>query len=163
MSASVEIIFFWAWLVILVWENEPKLKETTLNYFEFRHQQSIGEYTRDNSELVNQDVRIVWASLISSLEVARYDCLPHHFSLMFQPPLFRVKIKKKSHFQLVFELVISYNFSSFGYYSFMIVLWLEIHGVFLRFFLLFDSVTSAVTTYNVCVYKPTAHDLGNSS
>ena len=45
----------------------------------------------------------------------------------------------------------------------MIVLWLEIHGVFLRFFLLFDSVTSAVTTYNVGVYKPTAHDLGNSS
>ena len=35
MSASVEIIFFWAWLIILVWENEPKLKETTVNYFEF--------------------------------------------------------------------------------------------------------------------------------
>ena len=41
----------------------------------------------------------------------------------------------------------------------MIVLWLEIHGVFLRFFLLFDSVTSTVTTYNVGVLKPTAHDL----
>ena len=40
----------------------------------------------------------------------------------------------------------------------MIVLWLEIHGVFLRFFLLFDSVTSAVTTYNVGVFEPTAHD-----
>ena len=62
---------------------------------------------RDNSELVNQDARIVWASLISSLEVARYDCLPHHFSLMFQPLLSRVKIKKKSRFQLVFEHVIS--------------------------------------------------------
>ena len=37
-------------------------------------------FVRDNSELVNQDARIVWASLISSLEVARYDCLPHHFS-----------------------------------------------------------------------------------
>ena len=80
MSASVEVIFFWAWLIILVWENEPKLKETTVNNFEFRHQQSIEECTRDNSELVNQDARIVWASLISSLEVARYDCLPHHFS-----------------------------------------------------------------------------------
>ena len=52
MSASIEIIFFWAWLIILVWENEPKLKETTVNYFEFRHQQSIEEYPRDNSELV---------------------------------------------------------------------------------------------------------------
>ena len=45
MSASVEIIFFWAWLVILIWENEPKLKETTVNYFEFRHQQSTRVYT----------------------------------------------------------------------------------------------------------------------
>ena len=79
MSASVEIIFFWAWLIILVWENEPKLKETTVNYFEFRHHQSIEEYTSDNSELVNKDARIVWASLISSLEIARYDFLPHHF------------------------------------------------------------------------------------
>ena len=41
----------------------------------------------------------------------------------------------------------------------MIVLWLEIHGVFLRFFLLLD----AVTTYNVGVFKPAAHDLSNSS
>ena len=79
MSASVEIIFFWAWLVILIWENEPKLKETTVNYFEFRHHQSIEEYTSDNSELVNKDARILWASLISSLEIARYDFLPHHF------------------------------------------------------------------------------------
>ena len=63
--------------MILVWENEPKLKETAINYFESRHHQtsSIEEYTRDNSELVNQDARIVWASLISSLEVSRYDCL----------------------------------------------------------------------------------------
>ena len=79
MSASVEVIFFWTWLIILVRENE-KLKGTTVNYFEVGHHQSFEEYTSDNSELVNQDARIVWASLISSLEVARYDCLPHHFS-----------------------------------------------------------------------------------
>ena len=64
----------------MVWENEPKFKQTTVNYSEFRDQQSIEEYTRDNSELVNQDAKIVWASLISSLDVARYDCLLHHFS-----------------------------------------------------------------------------------
>ena len=45
----------------------------------------------------------------------------------------------------------------------MIVLWLEIHNVFLRFFVLCDSVTTAVTTYNVGVFTPTAHDLSNSS
>ena len=37
MSASVEIVLYWAWLKISVWENEPKLKETTVNYFALRH------------------------------------------------------------------------------------------------------------------------------
>ena len=32
---------------------------------------------RDNNELVNQDARIVWAFLMSSLEVSRYDFLFH--------------------------------------------------------------------------------------
>ena len=61
----------------MVWEDETKLKETTVNHFESGHHQSIEEYTGDNSELVNQDARIVWASLISSVEVSRYDCLFH--------------------------------------------------------------------------------------
>ena len=52
-----------------------------VNYSEFRHHQSIEEYTRDNSELVNQDARIVWASLLSSLEVSRFDCLFHDYPL----------------------------------------------------------------------------------
>ena len=81
---------------------------------------------------------------------------------MFQPLLSREKIKKKSRFQLVFEHVISENFSCFDYYRFMIFLWLEIHGVFLTFFLLFYSVTSAVTTYNVAFFRPTTHDLSDS-
>ena len=38
---------------------------------------------------------------------------------------------------------------------FMIVLWLEIRDVFLRFFLLFNSITSAVTASNVGVFKKT--------
>ena len=54
---------------------------------------SIEEYSRVNSESVKQYTRIVWASLISSLEVARYDCLPHRFSQTFQPPQFSVEIK----------------------------------------------------------------------
>ena len=48
------------------------------------------EYTRENSELVKQYARIVWASLISSLEVASYDREPHRFYLTFQPPLLNV-------------------------------------------------------------------------
>ena len=72
---------------------------------------SIEEYTRVNNESVKQYARIVWASLISSLEVARFDCLPHRFSQTFQPPQFSVKIKKKSNFQLVFEPVIFNSFS----------------------------------------------------
>ena len=65
----------------MVWENEPKLKETKLHHFESRRYQSIEEYTRDNSELVNQDARIVWVSPISSLEVSKYDCLFHNCPL----------------------------------------------------------------------------------
>ena len=76
-------------------ENESTLKEKTVNYFASRHHWSIEEYTCENSELVNQDARIVWASLISSFEVARYGCLSHRFSSMFQSPLFSVKIKKE--------------------------------------------------------------------
>ena len=105
----------------MVWENEPKLKETTVNYFEFRHHQSIEECTRDNSELVNQDARIVWASLISSVEVSRYDCLFHDCPLA-------------GNTRRVLE-ILSVNY----------------------------SVTSDVTTYNVGFFKPTAHDLSNSS
>ena len=88
MSASVEFIFYWARLIISVWDNEPKLKETTVNYFALRHHWSIEEYTREHSESVKRYTRIAWASLISSLKVARYDCLPHRFSLTFQLPLF---------------------------------------------------------------------------
>ena len=106
MSASVEVIFFWAWLIILVWENEPKLKETTVNYLEFRHHQSDEEYARDDGELVNQDARIVWASLKSPLEVARYDCLPHHFFPNFSTSSVSRKNLKEKSFS-VFEPVIS--------------------------------------------------------
>ena len=158
MSASVEIIFFWAWLIILVEENEPKSKETTVNYFKCRHHLSIEENASDNSELVNQDTRIVWASLISSLEVTRYGCLPHHFLPNVSTSFVSRKKKKR---KVIFNSCL--NFSSLGYYCFMIVLWLEIHGLFLRFFLLFDSVNSAITTNNVGFFKPTAHDLSNSS
>ena len=63
----------------------------TVNYFALRHQWKIEVYTREHSELIKQYARIIWASLISSIEVARYDCLPHSFSLTFQPPLFNVE------------------------------------------------------------------------
>ena len=102
LSASVEIVSYWAWLIISVWENEPKLKETTVNHFALRHPWWIEVYTcSEHGKSVKLYARTVWASLISSLEVARYECLPHRFSPTFQPPW---KLKKKE-FQLVFEPV----------------------------------------------------------
>ena len=81
LSAAVDIISYWAWLIISVWENKPKLKETTVNHFALRHYWWIRVYTcREYGNSVKQYARIVWASLISSLEVARYACLPHRFS-----------------------------------------------------------------------------------
>ena len=83
---------------------------------------------RENSELINQDARIVRASPISFFEVARYDCLPHRFS-------HKHKNWKESDFQLVFEPVFFLTFSLMAiYYYFIIVLWLKIHGIFMRFF-----------------------------
>ena len=88
MSASVEIIFYWAWLIISVRVIEPKLKETTVNHFASRHYWWIEVFTWVR---VKQYARIVWASLLSSLEVSGYDCLLHRFSPTFQPPLFSVE------------------------------------------------------------------------
>ena len=99
-QASVEIIFYWAWLIISIWENEPKL--------------------------------------------------PHRFSLTFQHPLIKKVILYSCSNLLRFFL----TFSLWLYFFSMIILWLEIHCVFLRFFLSFDSVTSVVTAYNVGVFKP---------
>ena len=76
------------------------------SFFALRHHRSPEEYKRENGESVNQNARILWASIVSSLEVARYDWLPHGFFLTSQPPLFSIKIKKKGNFQLVFERVI---------------------------------------------------------
>ena len=59
MSALIEIVFYWARVIISVWENEPKLKETTVHT------------CSEHSESVKRCARIVWASLISALEVAR--------------------------------------------------------------------------------------------
>ena len=74
-------------LIISVWENEPKLKETTVNHFALRHSWWIEVYTcSEHGKSVKLYARTVWASLISSLEVARYECLPHRFSPKFQPP-----------------------------------------------------------------------------
>ena len=47
------------------------MKEATVSYFVLRHR-LIEEYSRENSKSVKQYARIVWASVISSLEVTRY-------------------------------------------------------------------------------------------
>ena len=90
---------------------------------------------------------------------------------MFKPVIFLIltfslNLKKKINFQLVFKpvifLILTFSLLAIFKVCFTIVLWLEIHDVFLRFFLLFNLATSAVTIYNGGVFKPTVHDLGNS-
>ena len=88
-QASVEIILsvtlsfgLGKWAKIEGYDGKP-LRAKTRN----RHHRSTEEYIRENSESEKQYARTVWASLISSLSVARYDCFPQRFSLTFQPPL----------------------------------------------------------------------------
>ena len=112
----------------MVWVNKPKSKETTGKYFALRHHRSIEECTRENSESVKQYTKIVLASLRSSLEVARYDCLPQNFSLTYQPLLISVKIKRK----VIFDSCLNKSWFFFFLFCFMIVLCTEIDSVFLR-------------------------------
>ena len=55
MSASVEGTFYRAWLMISVWEIEPKLKETTVSYFALRHHWWIEEWEEWVSKAIPQN------------------------------------------------------------------------------------------------------------
>ena len=130
------------------------MKETTVNHFALRHYWWIEVYTcSEHSESVKQYARIVWAFLISSLEVARYDCLHLNVSTS---SVQRRKLKK-----VMFNSCLNQcNFlKPFRFWllvlCFMIVLWLEINDAFLISFLIFNSTVSAVTACNVGVFKKT--------
>ena len=118
-------------------------------------QDITGRLKSENNESVKQYARIVWASLISSLEVVRYGYLPHPFSLTFQPPQFSVENKKRSNFQLVFEPVIFFTLFLFWLFLFHYSPLARNTRSPFEIFLLFNSVTSAVTAYNVGVFKKT--------
>ena len=137
-----EMTFYRAWRIVSVWENEPKLKEMTGTH---PWDQWVSETARQNR---------MGFSITSSLEVARYGYLLHRFFAE------RKKIRRKVIFNFVFKPVIFLTSLST-----ILVSWLSSgkHTAFLRIFLLFNSVTSAVTTYSVSVFKPTVHDLCNSS
>ena len=97
MSVSVEIIFYRTLLIISVWENEPKLKDTTVNHFALRHYWWIEVYTcSEHSESVKQYARIVRASLISSLfNLPGMTAYPTVFLQRFNLLCLAWKIKKK--------------------------------------------------------------------
>ena len=95
MSASVEFIFYWARLIISVWDNEPKLKETTVNYLALRHHWSIEEYTLEHSESVKRYARIAWASLISSLKEKIWLLAPPFFPDVSTSSVWGRKLKRK--------------------------------------------------------------------
>ena len=117
LSASVEIIFCWVWLIISVWESELKLKEMTVNYFALRHHQSVEEYTCENNESEKQYTRITWTSLISSLEVAWYYCLPQGSTSSDE--------REKSKGKVIFNLCLNFFFFFFSFFPLaFLVSWL---------------------------------------
>ena len=71
LDGLYDVSISWNYILLSVTDNFglgkwAELKETTVNYFVLRHHWSI--------ETWEQWVRIVWASLTYSLEVAKYDC-----------------------------------------------------------------------------------------
>ena len=111
MSASVEIVFYWVWLIILVWENKPKLQETMVNYFMSRHYWLIEEYTRENSDSVKQHSKSYWLLLNLLLKLLGMTACSTVFPKRFNLLWWGLKIKKISHFQLVFKPVFFLLFS----------------------------------------------------
>ena len=88
-------------------------------------------------------------SHIFSLSCLVWLCAPPFFSKVSTSSNKGRKLKRKIIFNWCLNLLFYLNFFSFGYSCFMIGLWLEIHGIFWRFFLLFNSVNFYVTAYNV--------------
>ena len=116
MSASVEVIFYWAWLIILVWENEPKLKETTVNYFVLRYHWWVEEYTRENSESIKkicQNHRDF--SYISSLSCLVWLRAPWFFPNVSTSSKKCGKLKRKLIFNSCLNLLLFFHFFSFVY------------------------------------------------
>ena len=158
---DVSISWTYILLIISVWENALKLKElTTVNYFALRHHQLIEAYTRENSESIQQYARISyifsWSCQIWLLAPLFFPNVPASYDK-------RRNLKEKSFPTRVWTC----DFFSDFFSLVILVLWLysglKYTAYFLDFFLLFNSVTSAVTAYNVGVFKPTVHDLSNSS
>ena len=152
LSASVEIISYWAWLIISVWENEPKLKETTVNHFALRHSWWIEVYTCSEH---GKSVKLYARTGMGFSYIFSWSCQVWVLTPPFFPKVSTsLKIEKKVISTRVWTCVIFENFFALATLvsCFMIVLWLEINDVFLRFFLLVNSITSAVTACNVGVF-----------
>ena len=143
----------------MVWENKPNLKETTVNHFALRHYWWIEVYTcSEHSESVKQYARIVRASLISSLfNLPGMTAYPTVILQRFNLLCLAWKIKKKVIFNSCLNLCNFLNFFAFGYSCFMF------HDCPLagnkrhlfEIFLLFNSITPAVTACNAGVFKKT--------
>ena len=115
------MLYFWMRRLLAFYDHGKDKAKIRYDHSAFQEPASIGTggLRRKRSESVKQYARIVWASLISSLEVARYDCLPHRFSPTFQP-LFSVENWKKKEFSTrVWTCVIFENFFAFSYSCFM--------------------------------------------
>lgn len=104
-----------------------RIKETTINDFELRYHRSVVGYTSEKSEVVKQHSRIVLASLISFLGVARYYSLSQFFSVVSTFSGKHSKLKK-------IQVKPVFFYFSFAYLHSTIAFLLKIHSIFFRFF-----------------------------
>ena len=72
MCVSVEMIFHWSLLLTLDWENEPELKETTVNNFQLRDYRSIKQWV-DERQVCKTIRQKRMGFSISSLDVTKND------------------------------------------------------------------------------------------
>ena len=75
--------------------NEPKSKETMVNYFALRHHQSIEEYTRENGEAVKQSPESYVLLLYLLLKLPGMTAYPTVFPNVLTSSDKRRKLKRK--------------------------------------------------------------------
>ena len=138
MSASVAIICYWAWL-------------------------SIEEYTRENNESVKNILESYGFLLHLVFELPGMTACPTVFPNVSTSSKKCRKLKRKVIFNSCLNLLLFFSLFLFWLFLFHVYPLAGNTWHLLRFFLLFNSVTFYVTAYNVGVFKPTVHDLSNSS
>ena len=147
ISALTEVTFYWTWLIISVWGNEPKLKETTdiTGRLKSIHVRTLSQWTNTPESyglLLYLLLKLPGITACSTV-------FPYRFNLKIS------KLKRKVIFNSCWDLL-------YFTFSLLTVLVSRLSSGWNYTVSFWDfSVIFAVTAYNVGVFQPIVRDLNN--